>query len=378
MAATDADGARVPLYAIANEVYTDDDSTTYVSVLSSLDVTEIDYDAAIEYAGGRATIAAYDGALFVASPEAPAITRFAVDRDGTLEEEGTVSFLDYGFESVSIDEWGNAFISTTKAYLFHPDGSAVIWNPTTMEIRGEVDQGDFDLVRDFGDLNGSAAVARGNRLFKTVFWSDWDAWKTSSEQYLAVYDTDSDVLIELIEETRCPGLGNRVASDEDGNLYFSNWIWNVAETLVAGAPESCALRIESGEERFDQDFRLAYPEATGGRQGAMFTYLGDGEALVSVFHDERATIDAGTAPAELASTDNWRLWMLDMEAGDAAPLEGIEWMTGAATTVGLDGRSFVMVPGADWSVTSVYELERGQATHRFDVNGWSYQFQKLR
>jgi hypothetical protein len=62
---------------------------------------------------------------------------------------------------------------------------------------------------------------RGNRLYIAVGWANWDAYVWSDEVYLAVYDTDTDELIDLVQETRCPSLDNQVSRDEAGNIDFS-------------------------------------------------------------------------------------------------------------------------------------------------------------
>jgi hypothetical protein len=366
-----------PLYAIANEVYGADTSTTYVNVLPSLDVKDIDYGKAREYAGGRAHIATIGGRLFVSAPESPVITRFSVSDAGVLTEDGRLSFANFGFKAVAVDEWGNIFLSDTKAYLFNSDeGSTVIWNPTTMEITGEINSP--ELVRDVLTLDGSPPVLYGNRLYRTIYWTDWKAYTFSTDLFLAIYDIENDKLLELIKETRCPALNNRVVKDEQGNLYFGNWIWNVSATLVKGAPNSCALRMAAGSSRFDADWTLPYASLTDGREGAMFSYLGNGKGLLSVFHHERTTIDATTDPSELAGTENWRLWGIDLEKRTGAPIEGLDWNTGAVSTFHLDGRSFVFVPGNDWSVTRIYELKDGRAVPSFEVRGWSYALLKVR
>lgn len=367
-----------PLYVIANEVYTADSSTTYVNVLHSLDVDQVDYTKAIEYAGGRATIATVGGWLFVGEPEAPVITRFAVAADGTLVQDGQISFANYGFESIWIDEWGNTFISPTKAYLMNSDdGTTIVWDPTTMAITGEIAPSQ-NLVRGNQLLNGSPGLVRGDRLFRTFFWSDWDAYATSTEQYLAVYDVTTDTMIALVPESRCPGLSNRIERDEAGNLYASNWVHNVTETLVRGAPSSCAVRIAAVAEVFDPTWTLPFTAVTDGREGAMFSVLGGGQGLLNVFHDERATFDDQSDPSELAATLNWRLWHVDAADLTGAPVEGLDWMAGGASTFHLDGRTFVLVPGADYSITRISEIVDGAAVPSFDVTGWSYQFLRMR
>jgi len=371
--------APAPLYVVANEVYANDESTSYVTVLGSLDVAEFDSSGGIEFPGGRATLATHAGWVFVAPPTSPEIRRFRVTDAGKLEPDGVVSFLDYGLDGLALDDWGNSFVSDTKAYVHNlVDGTSVIWNPSELTITGEVDVSGFELVRpELGDLNGSAGFVRGNRLFRTVFWSNWDEEQTSSEQYLAVYDTDTDKLIALDAETRCPGLSNLVSQDEAGNAYFSNWIWNVGESILREAPKSCVLQLPADSEGFDPDFRLDYAALTDGREGAVFNYLADGQGVMSIFYEEQATATAETTPNELVSVPAWKVWSVDLN-GEAAPLEGLDWMLGAVTPLRLDGRSLLMVPGEDWSIIHVHEIVDGRAEPRFDIPGWSYQFVKVR
>jgi hypothetical protein len=378
--ADDGDPPPPPIqarYVIANEVYAADTTTSYVHVLDSLDGVVIDPSRALEFAGGRATIATINGWVFVAPPDRPAIIRHSIGADGALVADAELSFASYGFTSLWIDPWGNTFISPTKAYLQSPDdGTTIVWNPTTMEIEREIAP-ISDLVRTGKALNGSPAVVRGNRLFRTVFWSDWDAWQTSAEQYLAVFDVELDRMLQLIPETRCPGLSNWVDRDEAGNLYFSNWVWNVSETLVRGAPRSCALRITPDASQFDPGWSLPYAAVTDGREGAMYSYLAGGQGLLNVFHAERATYDGSSDPAELASSTNWRLWRVDAAARTGAPVDGLDWMTGGASTFHLGDRAFVAVPGADYAVTQLYEIVGGAAVPAFSIAGWSYQLYPL-
>lgn len=374
-----AGAAPEPLYVLANEIYADEESTSYVTLLSSLDVDQIDLDQAIEFPGGRATIATRAGWVFVAPPTSPEIRRFRVTEAGRLEPDGVVSFLDYGLDGLALDGWGNTFISDTKAYVHNlVDGTSVIWDPSDMTIVGEVDVSDFELVRpDLGDLNGSAGLARDGRLFRTIFWSNWDEQQTSTEQYLAVYDTDADKLIALEPETRCPGLSNLVSQDEAGNAYFSNWIWNVGETILRDAPKSCVLKLPADSQHFDPEFRLDYASLTQGREGAVFSYLADGRGVMSIFYEEESPVTGETTPNDLVSVPAWKVWNVDLN-GDATPLVGLDWMLGAVTPLQLDGRSLLMVPGEDWSIIHVHEIVDAEAVPRFDIPGWSYQFLKVR
>jgi hypothetical protein len=379
--APDAPAAEVappPLYAIMYEVYGDNGSDSYLSLLDSLDTKEVDITKAREYPGGRAFLATYRGWVFVGDPTAPNVTRFSVTAAGTLVEEKKISFANFGLESGSLDAWNVSFISPTKAYLMDfKEGTHIVWNPTTMEIAGEI-KAPPELMRANFSLDGSPAVVRGNRLYRDFFWADYKTGSYSPDHLLAIYDLDQDKLLELVPETRCPAPGNLVHEDEQGNAYFSNWIWPVAGTLMKGAPRSCVLRLGAGANRFDADWSLSYADLAVGREGGMFTYLGGGKGLVSIFHHERTMFDATTDPFAYAGTSVWRLWSVDLATRAAGPLEGVDFNAGAYTPVKLSGRSFLMVPGMGWASTQVYEVKDGRAVPAFAVKGWSYQFVQIR
>ncbi|UJR83180.1 hypothetical protein [Sandaracinus amylolyticus] len=374
-------GPEGPLYAVMYEVYDDVGSTSYLALLDSLDIDEIDTTRTREYGGGRAHLQAYNGWLFVGEAQSPTVIRYSVDDGGELVEEGRVSFASYGIESAVIDDWAVTFLSPTKAYLMiFADGRTVIWNPTTMEITGEIAPPD-NLLREGLSLEGSPAAVRGNLLFRTFNWVNYDTAEYSTDFLLAIYDTDTDELLEVVTETRCPVPGNLVHEDEAGNIYFSNWLWPLAGTIMRDAPESCVLRIAPGETRFDPEWTLDYSDATEGHHGAMFTYVGDGQALASAFYEERTSFDETTNPWSYLGTLNWRIWSFDLDdPSSGAPLEGIDFNGGAFTPVQFDERLFLMVPGgeAEGYATQIYEVANGQATPGVRLPGWSYQFVKLR
>lgn len=134
-AGTGASGSEKPLYAATFDVYTADSTNSYLSVFDSLDVEALDPKKSREFAGGHASMQAYNGWLFVGEPTNPVVHRFTVTSTGELEDEKKVSLVAFGQEEANIDDWYLSFISPTKAYLFtYKEGATVILNPTTMEI----------------------------------------------------------------------------------------------------------------------------------------------------------------------------------------------------------------------------------------------------
>lgn len=375
-------GATGPesLYAVPTEIYGADfaTSTSFVPLVPSLDVERIGLEEAREK-DGRASVMAIGEYLFIASSSAPVIERFEVRPDGSLVEAGRLSFANYGLpEFFSIDAWGSVTISPTKAYVFNrSNGAHIAWNPMTLEITGEI--AGPDVLRAGWELE-SVAILRGNRLFRIFAYLDYDGWRFDSEtQYLAVYDVENDELLDLVQDSRCPLLYSRPFLDEVGDIYFSGWVWTAAEALMNGAPKNCALRIRDGQQTFDPDWQLTYSEdVTEGREAGILRYLGNGRALLDVFHHERAAMSADITTQELSNTPNWRLWSVDLEQRTGAPVEGLDFKAGGYQDVAMDGRTFLMVPNEDYSETTAYEVEEGRAAPGFRIRGSAYHMAKLR
>jgi len=373
----DAEGPR---YAIMYEVYHDEGSTSYLGLLDTLDVDEIDQSRVREAGAGRAFIQSYNGWLFVGESERARVTRYSISESGELHDDGSIDFSDYGFTEGQFDSWNATFISPEKAYQMEfREGTTIVWNPSTMKITGEI-PAPPELYREGWSLEGTPAVVRDGLLFRTFDWANYDEARYSTDFRLAVYDVETDQLVGLVEETRCPVPGNLVHQDEAGNIYFSNWIWPVAGTLMRGAPETCVLRINAGETRFDPDWSLRYEDIAGGRRGAMFTYLKDGQALISAFYDERTGFDEETDPWSYVGSSNWKIWSVDLTTNSGVPLEGLDFNGGAYTPVQFDDRVFLMVPGGEEQsyATQLYEVIDGRAEPYVKLPGWSYQFVKLR
>jgi hypothetical protein len=367
-----------PLYAVMFEVYDDLGSNSYLSLFDSLDIEAVDPSTSREFVGGRAYLQTFGGWLFVGEPTSPIVRRYSLGEDGSLQDERSISFANFGLEAGTIDPWNLSFIDEHKAYLFDfREGTHIVWDPTSMEITGEIPAVP-EFLREGLSIDGSPAMVRGDRLYRSVFWADYATATYSTEHLLAVYDTTTDELEGLVTETRCPAPGNLTHMDEAGNIYFSNWIWPVSGTLLRDAPPSCVLRIPAGSDTFDPSWTLSYEELSGGHQGAMFTYLGEDQALVAIFDESMSSYDSATDPWELAGREQWNLWRVDLASGTGAPIEGFPPNSGAYTPALLGDRTLLLVPSEGWSRTDVYELTDEGAVPGLDIPGWSYAFVQVR
>ena len=364
-------GSSEPLFATSSVVFSNEGEHTYVSLLPHLESQQIDLGQAREFAGWSGAWS-HGGKLFVSDGESPTITRYAIDDAGTYANEGDLSFLEHGASYAD-----SVFIASDKAYVFAED--AVVWDPQALRIvKGfaipEVETRAGALEYS-GLRTGRGTVVRGNRAYVATNWANWTDYTVAEDSAIVIIDTDKHEIIDSLPVS-CPYLD--VASlDDDGTIYFSNWVYSLGPTLQNGKAKACAVRILPGDGQIDGDWSLTFADVTDGREAAALRALGDGKGLISVFHDENA--DLALEPASLADSANWQFWIVDLTTLDAQALEGIGFHAGGFNTSRIDGRNFVLVPSGDYESTAAYEISKdGIAEPRWESPGWSTALVKVR
>ncbi|HSC85871.1 MAG TPA: hypothetical protein VLC09_01320, partial [Polyangiaceae bacterium] len=172
----------------------------------------------------------------------------------------------------------------------------------------------------------------------------------------------------------CPGM-DYVTKDDDGTLYFSNWTGGVGTHYVLGTAQNCVAAIDPATEEVTV---TNFADITGGHEGAAFLYAGEGRFVLSVFDEVRADIENAEDPFTPVAGLNWQLWSYDPASGDAAPIESIDWNSGAIIHQKVDGDVYSMVPGADYGSTKVYRSNGVEAEPAFDITGWSFRMFRVR
>src|SRR5690606_23995191 len=116
--------------------------TTYVQTIDSLE-GHFDNAKAIEMPG-NGVVMAHGKHLFVGLAEEPTWIRYSIDDSGAIAETGRLSLLNTGATYI---DYGNAIVDdTTAVSVITAIPAAIIWDPATMTIKGEVDLS--HLVRD--------------------------------------------------------------------------------------------------------------------------------------------------------------------------------------------------------------------------------------
>jgi hypothetical protein len=362
-----------PAYILSTLISDDEGTTGYVSVLDSLAPQAIDYTQAREFPGA-ADAWVHDGAVFVTDPEQFTITKFAVE-GGALVEQGVVSFSAYGLSSFGF--WLNTFVAADKAYFSNGTTEYIVWNPTTLAITGTLplpEASPREGFRPFTAYSDRAAITRDGLLYQPFYYTDESYFLFAPASRILVIDVATDNVVSDIDAP-CPGLDYGTI-DEDGNIYFSSWVYAAGGAAVLEQPATCVFELPvQGEPRVA--FTLA--DVTEGRQGGVMRYVGNGRASLSVLHDERFPPSQAPSASELTFANNWRLWSYDIAAGSAALVDSIDWNGGAQYSFDIDQKTYMLVAASDYSTTTVYELGEGLSLAPvFDTEGWATRLFKLR
>jgi len=300
-----------------------------------------------------------------------------VNDDGAWSEEGTLSFANYGLKSAPF--YTNVFANPQKAYMAYNAVDRVVWDADSMTILGAKPAlAALQTTRDGMTVRqGYERAVRDDKVFQPFYWGDANLSRVGKLSQIAVYDGGTDDTRALLD-AQCPGL-HLSTIDEEGNLYFSNGVYPAPGPIFfPDAPSTCAVRIKAGQEVIDPDFSLRFSDVTDGREGAAFRYLGGGKGFMSVLYKERVTVDATTTPASVANSANWRIWTIDLNTRAAAPMDGIDFISGQYFVFTFEGRTFILLPGQDYKSTTVYEVKDGKAVKRFESVGWAYEMVKIR
>lgn len=363
-----------PLYALQTMIYgIDDEVMSYVALTDSLDVDGESVLGGAREFSSYAFITSVEGKLLVSAGEEPVITQYELSASHDWNETAALSFADYGVRSSGAGFERQWFLDEHTAYLTLDVTSRIVWDPTSFEIRGVKEDTQLETERD--GLTLDAAFNRPPQLLKgpvikPFYYRDAEWSRFGASTAVAIYDPQTHEERDVVD-VPCPAL--EVSSqDERGNTYLSPWTYGPTLSLFGEGPAPCIRRF-GPDSKLDADWTPDLSDWTDGRPVGVLRYLGSGQALGTVLHVDEVEGDFSAGyDEELAyELDNhYRLWLFDLEAERATPVEGIENVSFGFNMSVLDGRTFVFVPDSEWSSTTVYELDgRGAAEARFTVTG---------
>lgn len=358
-------------YVVSSLLFGEDTTTSYLNLLETVGEQTLDYDSAREFSGS-ADVWVHEGKIYVADDETKSIVKYDVV-GGQLEEIGKVNLKDYGLTQFGF--YLNVFVAKDKAYFLNGGFNYIIWNPETMEVEGELE---FPEAEPHGELNRFPSYAdrgaqiRDGKLYQPLYWTDSTYFNFSEDSQILVIDIATDKVEEVISAP-CPGL-DFSTQDDDGNLFFSSWVYAAGGAQVLDQPDTCVFQLPA--DGSEPSVPLQFAQVTGGHQGAAFRYLADGKFIFSVLHEENAPEDADIFG--VANGANWLFSVYDSKTHMMSELEGIDYNAGGQYTYDIDGKQLMLVPASDYSATAVWDLSDTSApVHVFDTKGWATRLFKL-
>ena len=355
----------------------DGNRKTYVQAIPSLDSGPFTNKDALEIAG-NGVIMTHGGSIFVGLAEEPTWVRYAVDAAGKLTETGRLSFLNYG---VTYIDFGNTIVDgETAVSLLTGPKVAVIWNPSTMTITGEVDL--TYLQKEGYELEVWTTISHDGLVYIPGRWADWTGGRIFPGVSLSILDPKAKVIKAVAEDDRCAS-GGRIVFDKDGYGYVMGDGRNYSDKMFARAAgktaqQNCLLRIAPGQTTFDEDYHFTIPSITGGREsiGELDTALqGSGTAFVKMFYEDM--LPEGVEPVDFAFWDEpvHKLWRIELgNPPTAKEVEGAPFAAIGFTPVSLDGKYYSGESPDKGATTDVYETDpaTNKATIRFKTEGYFY------
>jgi hypothetical protein len=325
---------------------------------------ELDYDTALEL-GEFVNVYAMGPAVFVHQPDDASVRKLVVSPNGTITEDITVSFANYGVLGFSGDM---VYASSTRAYFVDEAAAQiVVWDPSAMEVLGAATIAKDALSR--GDL--AAQISRGVALdgegFVAASYRNWDTLEYHDAAAIGVFDATADEPeLKIIEDDRC---SSTVTTPFDGGDGFIYLVSDAALGFDALANPKrtekslCVLRMSPGTGKFDESFFVDLKDVLGSPGFYAAHPMKDGKLLVNLWAPD-VELDSIANPED--SSWYWdyppyfEYAIVDLASGKSTPVPDLEraavqW----SITLRVDGDTYVQT----------YRQDTGSDLYRVDVDG---------
>lgn len=363
-------------YALGSVVINPEGRTTYLQVLSELDVDDPITNAAAVEASGNSVLLGRGPDVFVGLSDAPEWVRYTVSPDGSIAETGRLSLAGEGLQRI---DFGNAIIDDELAISVSGLAyTAVVWNTTTMTIERTIDLS--HLQRDDFGLENFSTVAHEGLVYIPGRWANFLAARVYHGVSVTIVDPRSGTVVGVAEDERCAS-GGRVVFAPDGYAYVMGDGRNLSAQVIAAsggppAEPTCLLRIPPGGTDFDPDWHVEIPSLTGGLNAATeleHVVQGNGIGYTWMFHPELLPEGFEIVDFEFWTFPVFELWQIELgETPSARPVAdvpfGILGFQGAA----VDGKLHVGVGDPQRSVVYEVDADTAMGTPRFEMDGYLY------
>jgi hypothetical protein len=359
-------------YAVVTQLAAGDEQLSYIKLLDNLGPQTVDLKDAREFTG-MADAWVWDGAVYVTELERQTITKFTV-KDRELVKGDSINFSEYGLGDLAF--WVGTFLTPTKAFVINGVQEYIEWNPKEMKIVGTVPMPELEAptgLRAFASYTDRSVAIRDGLFYHPFYYTNDDYFEYGPNSSIAVYDVATNDLVKVIEAP-CPGL-DHVTQDEDGNLFFSAWIFAPTGAAVLEQPTTCVVKIAKGEDTATVAFNVK--DVTGGLEGGVLRYTGDGKAMLAVLDPEHAEEADRKDPQAVGWGPNFRFWSYDFKTNKAEVNDSIGWNNGAAYGTVVGSKSYIALQTDEGGTTIFDTTDPSDAKSLFSVEGWTMRLLQL-
>ena len=339
-------------YVIGAGLFSPPDITSYAGVTDSLDAdAELPLRNTIEVPGlSLLYVRTGSGEFFIDSISELIMRKYRVI-DGSITEEGRLSFANLGFSSTSRLSQ-NVFVSATQSYLVDSGTLQLVeWNPETMEIV-EVEELE-GIARDDGNPLVYAPVVRDGKAFFPFAYYDPINDFIRPEAVMLVLDLEAGTYRVISDSTCGDGIYSMLA--DNGDIYLASGTGNASLEYLEreGVGPACIRRVPAGSEEFDPEYHPTFAELTGGQVGGGLAPGVDGSVYFRNLEPDLLVGDPATL-SEMLAEAAWGLSKLDLDGEAVSPTE-FEPSAGRFTVVFAGDRAFVSESEANFSSSRLVE-----------------------
>ncbi len=206
------DSAISPAVMVAVATRSPEGSNFYVGAYPELPA-EVDLATMLETPSGQ-NAAAFNGFIYVWSPETGVYTRYSVDEQLRLSQSGAVSFVNEGGTGNVMTH----FISPERAYSMTRDNlRIVVWNPTEMTVIGGIDTSAAIDPR-YTEFDYGEPVLFGDYVAWPILWYSYDDFDFKPALEVILASASSEEPAFAVSDLRCGG-GWSLFSDDEGDLH---------------------------------------------------------------------------------------------------------------------------------------------------------------
>lgn len=346
----------------------DDTFQTYLLASEGAPQGGLDLSTALELPD--ALVAQNDEAIFIGDNERLVFQRYEVNADYSFTLAGEFSLQGYGVDYINNQPL--FFSPTTAYYVDAPRGQIIVFNPTTMQITGDIQVP--ELLRDDYLVWLGPSHRVGDRYLSAVLYTNEDYTATAPDSTVGIILEDNpDEPIRFLRDTR--GIGAYLSLvDSRGDLYLAaDGLSGDLALTGQDVPSSRVLRVPNGADAVDPSYMLDLGQLLDTPATFGFWPVAGDKFVVQAWAsdvDPRKVLEPGAGGFGAPYFD----WMfVDIGTGTSQPVRGLQRSVANNTirlaldgqtylqqSFDLGGRAELFALHADGSATEVAETSLGE------------------